>query len=144
MDGVATPVTLSFNGEGFSTRARLNTTFKVDRTFTMQLQGFFRGGQKTDTSKQDPMYALNFGASKTIWDGNGTFSFNIQDIFNSRNRTFYTFGEGFERKSYMQWMPRQFSLSFTYRFRQGDRVDQPRNKKDINSNAGGEDEMPPM
>lgn len=144
VDGVATPVTLSFNGEGFSTRARLNTTFKVDRTFTMQLQGFFRGGQKTDTSKQDPMYALNFGASKTIWDGNGTFSFNIQDIFNTRNRTFYTFGEGFERKSYMQWMPRQFSLSFTYRFRQGDRVDQPRNKKDINSNAGGEDEMPPM
>ncbi len=30
------------------------------------------------------MYALNFGASKTIWDGNGTVSFNIQDIFNTR------------------------------------------------------------
>lgn len=145
IDGVETPTTMSFNGKGFSQRARLNTTFKIDKTLNVQLQGFYRGGEETDTSKRDAMYALNLGASKTIWDGNGTFSFNIQDIFNTRNRTSYTYGDGFQRESYMQWQPRQFSLSFTYRFREGDRIDQPKRKKDINSNAeAGDDEIPPM
>ncbi|MHA6697975.1 TonB-dependent receptor domain-containing protein [Chryseobacterium sp. A301] len=145
IDGVETPTSMSFNGKGFSQRARLNTTFKIDKTLNVQLQGFYRGGEETDTSKRDAMYALNLGASKTIWNGNGTFSFNIQDIFNTRNRTNFTYGDGFQRESYMQWQPRQFSLSFTYRFREGDRVDQPKRKKDINSNAeAGEDEMPPM
>ncbi len=145
VDGVETPVTMSFDGKGFSQRARLNTTFKIDPTFNVQLQGFYRGGEETATSKRDDMYALNLGASKTIWDGNGTIGFNIQDIFNTRSRSNITFGEGFERKSYMQWQPRQFSLSFTYRFKEGDRVDQPRRKRDINSNAeGGDEEMPPM
>lgn len=145
IDGVETATSMSFNGKGFSQRARLNTTFKIDKTLNVQLQGFYRGGEETDTSKRDAMYALNLGASKTIWNGNGTFSFNIQDIFNTRNRTNFTYGDGFQRESYMQWQPRQFSLSFTYRFREGDRVDQPKRKKDINSNAeAGEDEMPPM
>lgn len=145
VDGTPQERTLSFNGDGFSTRARLNTTFRIDKTFNIQLQGFYRGGQETDTSKSDAMYALNLGASKTIWDGNGTFSFNIQDIFNTRSRTNYTFGDGFERKSYMQWNPRQFNLTFTYRFKQGDEVNNQRRKKDINSNAvGDQEEMPPM
>ena len=29
----------------------------------------------------------------------------------------------------MQWQPRQFSLSLTYRFKQGEKVDQPKRKK---------------
>lgn len=145
VNGVATPASVSFDGTGFSTRTRLTTTFRIDRTFNVQFQGHYRGGQETASSKSDPMYFLNMGASKTIWNGNGTFSFNIQDIFNTRARSFYTFGDGFERKSYMQWAPRQFSLSFTYRFKEGDQVTQPRRKKDINSNAeGGDDDMPPM
>lgn len=145
VNGVQTPASVSFEGNGFSTRTRLTTTFRIDRTFNVQLQGFYRGGQETANSKSDPMYALNLGASKTIWNGNGTVNFNIQDIFNTRARSYYTFGEGFERKSFMQWAPRQFSISLTYRFKEGDQVTQPRRKKDINSNAnGGDDEMPPM
>lgn len=44
----------------------------------------------------------------------------------------------------MQWQPRQFALSFTYRFKQGEKVEQPKKKKDINSNDQGGDDMPPM
>lgn len=145
VDGVPTPMTISFDGKGFSQRLRLNTTFKIDPTFNVQLQGFYRGGQETANSKSDAMYSLNLGASKTIWNGNGTIGFNIQDILDSRSRTSYTYGDGFERKSYMQWQPRQFSVSFTYRFREGDRIEQRRQKRDINANdRGGDEEMPPM
>ena len=91
------------------------------------------------------MYAINFGASKTIWKGDGTLAFNIQDIFNTRAREFTFTGAEYTQYSYNQFSPRQFSLSLTYRFKQGDKVDQPKRKKDINSNSqGGDEQGPPM
>jgi hypothetical protein len=135
---------MSFEGTGFSTRARLTSTFKVDKTFSFQLQGFYRGGQKTNSIDRKDMYALNFGASKTIWDGNGTVSFNIQDIFNTRSMQSTAYGANYVRDSYMQWQPRQFALSLTYRFKQGEKIEQPKRKKDVNSNATGDDQQGPM
>ncbi|MDQ1095732.1 MULTISPECIES: TonB-dependent receptor domain-containing protein [Chryseobacterium] len=135
---------MSFEGSGFSTRARLTSTFKIDKTFNFQLQGFYRGGQKTQSQDRKDMYAINFGASKTVLDGNGTISFNIQDIFNTRAMRSTTYSADFTRDSYMQWQPRQFALSFTYRFKQGEKIDQPKRKKDINSNAAGDDQQAPM
>ncbi|WP_345989458.1 TonB-dependent receptor [Chryseobacterium sp. Chry.R1] len=135
---------MSFDGSGFSTRARLTSTFKVDKTFNFQLQGFYRGAQKTQSQDRKDMYAISLGVSKTIWDGNGTIGFNIQDIFNTRAMRSTTYGTDFTRDSYMQWQPRQFALSLTYRFKQGEKVDQPKKKKDINANAAGDDQQAPM
>ncbi|CAD7816627.1 hypothetical protein CHRY9390_03207 [Chryseobacterium aquaeductus] len=135
---------LSFEGTGFSTRARLTSTFKIDKTFSFQLQGFYRGAQKTENQTRNDMYALNFGASKTIWDGNGTVSFNIQDIFNTRAMRSSTNTADFTRESYMQWQPRQFAVSLTYRFKQGDKIEQPKKKKDVNANDAGDDQQGPM
>ncbi|UKB85579.1 TonB-dependent receptor [Chryseobacterium sp. MEBOG06] len=131
---------MDFTGSGFSTRARLNTTFKLDKTLSVQLQGFYRGAQKSANQNTQDMYALNLGASKTIWKGDGTISFNIQDIFNTRSREVYSFNSDYTRRNYMQWQPRQFSISLTYRFKQGEKIDQPKKKKDINSNAAGDDQ----
>lgn len=135
---------LSYDGSGFATRARLTSTFKIDKTFNFQIQTSYRGGQKTASQNRKDMYSVNLGASKTILKGDGTITFNIQDIFNSRAMRATSYGDGFSRDSYMQWQPRQFALSFTYRFKQGDKVDQPKKKKDINSNDQGGDDMPPM
>ena len=131
---------MSFDGSGFSTRFRLTNSFKVDKTFSMQVQGFYRGGQKTASSESKPMYVLNFGANKTIWKGNGTLAFNIQDILGTRGREMTGFGNNFEKESFMRWNPRSFNVSLTYRFKQGEKVDQPKRKKDINSNSSGDDE----
>ncbi|MBD3906381.1 TonB dependent receptor [Chryseobacterium sp. Ch-15] len=131
---------MSFEGSGFSTRARLTSTVKLDKTFSFQLQGFYRGAQKTKNQDRNDMYALNFGASKTIWKGDGTISFNIQDIFNTRAMRSTTNTDDFSRESYMQWQPRQFAVSLTYRFKQGEKIEQPKRKKDVNSNATGDDQ----
>lgn len=135
---------IDFSGEGFSTRLRLTNTFKIDKTFNMQVQGFYRGAENTANQERKGMYAVNFGASKTILNGDGTITFNIQDIFNTRARTSITFGDGFERESYSQWNPRNFSIGFTYRFKQGEKVDPKKRSKDINSNGDGGDEEGPM
>lgn len=136
--------TMDFTGDGFSTRARLNTTFKLDKTLSVQLQGFYRGAQKSANQDTQDMYALNLGASKTIWKGDGTISFNIQDIFNTRNREVLSFNSDYTRRNYMQWQPRQFSIALTYRFKQGEKIEQPKKKKDINANESGDDQQGPM
>ena len=132
---------LDFNGKGFSYRSRITSTVKFDKTLNVQFQGFFRGAQKTSSQNRKGMYGLNIGASKTIWDGNGTISFNIQDIFNSRSMRSKNYGENYIRESYMQRQPRQFAISFTYRFKQGEKIEQPKRKKDINANEAGDDEQ---
>ena len=146
LDVLGNPITATanFSGNGISTKSRLTSTFKIDKTLNLQLQGFYRGGTKTDYQVRKDMYAINFGASKTIWKGNGTLAFNIQDIFNTRAMQATTYTANSVRDSYMQWQPRQFTLSLTYRFKQGEKVDQPKRKKDINSNASGDDQQVPM
>jgi iron complex outermembrane receptor protein len=134
-----------FSGDGFSTRFRLTNTFKPTKTTSFQIQGFYRGAENTVSTKREAMYAVNLGASQTIWKGNGTISFNIQDIFNTRARENFVTTPSYSQYSYMQWQPRQFSISLSYRFKQGDQVNGPKRKKDINSNATGDDDQgPPM
>lgn len=136
---------LSFEGSGFSTRIRLTNSFKIDKTLNMQLQGFYRGGEKTASSTSKDMYVLNFGANKTIWKNNGTIAFNIQDILGTRGRNTTSLGPGYERDSFMRWSPRTFNISLTYRFKQGEKIDAPKKKKDINANSqGADDQGPPM
>lgn len=145
LDGNNATRTQRYDGSGFSTRARLNATFKVDKTFSFQLQGFYRGPQNTASQDRKAMYALNLGASKTIWKGDGTISFNMQDIFNTRSMRSTNYLATGIRESYMQWQPRQFSISLTYRFKQGEKIEQPKKKKDINANdTGGDEQGGPM
>lgn len=135
----------SFEGDGFSTRLRLTSTFKPDKNTSMQVQGFYRGAEKTVSSERDPMYAINFGASRTIWKGDGTLAFNVQDIFNTRRMKRTAITNTYTQYSEMQWQPRQFNISLTYRFRQGDKIEQPKKKRDTNTrNTGSEDEQMPL
>ncbi len=133
-----------FSGDGFSSRFRLTNTFKPTKTTSFQIQGFYRGAQNTVSTQRKAMYAVNLGASQTIWKGNGTISFNIQDIFNTRSRESLVTTPSYSQYNYMQWQPRQFSVSLTYRFKQGEKVEQPKRKKDINNNASGDDDQVPM
>lgn len=142
-NGVATTGSRDFSGSGFSSMARLTASVRVDRTFSLQFQGFYRGGQKTVSSDRGAMYALNFGLSKTVLEGNGTLAFNIQDIFNTRAMKARAFSNDLDTYSYMQWQPRQFNLTFTYRFKQGAKVELPKKRQEGTRSDDGQD-MPPM
>jgi outer membrane receptor protein involved in Fe transport len=136
---------IDYSGDGFSSRVRLTNTFRPDKNTSFQIQSFFRGGQKTASNEQKAMYAVSLGANRTIWKGNGTLSFNVQDIFNTRARETAFTTETYTNSSYMQMMPRTFTVSLSYRFKQGEKVESQKRKKDINNNDnGGDDQMPPM
>lgn len=135
---------IDYSGDGFSSRIRLTNTFRPDKNTSFQIQSFYRGGQKTASNEQKAMYAISLGANRTIWKGNGTISFNIQDIFNTRARETEFTTDTYTNSSYMQMMPRTFTISLSYRFKQGEKVDSQKRKKDINNNDQGGDDMPPM
>lgn len=129
----------SFDGKGFSARGRLTNTFSIDKTFNIQIQGMFRGGEKTETNNRRGDYSLNFGATKTIWKGNGTIAFNIQDIFNTRAMRNHRYLGNVERYSYMQFQPRTFVLSLSYRFKQGDKIEQKKPRKTERAFSGDDE-----
>ena len=136
---------ISYAGNGMSTRLRMSNTFKIDKTFSVQLQGNFRGAQVEGANHQKAMYFANLGATKTIWKGDGTIGLNVQDLFNTRARQVSVVTDDYTTDRYMRWQPRTLSLSLTYRFKQGEKVEAPKRKKDFNSNdSGGDDQVPPM
>lgn len=130
-----------FSGDGFSYRLRLNNTFKIDKTFSIQIQSQYRAGEKTAMFNRKANYGIDLGASKTIWNGNGTISLNVRDVFNTRRMRGYFDSPLYTRESEMQWQPRQVGLSFTYKFKQGEKVEVKKKQKDINNNYQGDDEM---
>ena len=141
INGNPTTGTMDFTGDGFSARARLSSTIKFDKTFSFQMQGHYRGGQKTANQDRKDSYSLNLGLSKTIWNGNGTISANLQDAFNTSGMRTYSYNDDYSRFSEMRWRPRTFTISLTYRFKQGEKVEVKKPKKDINNNYEGGDEQ---
>jgi len=95
----------------------------------------YRGPSENSQSKRDGMFMTNLAFSKDILKGNGTISFNIDDLFNSRKRTSETFTDTFYQISEFQWRERQFRLSFAYRFKQKKKRERQRN-----SDNGGDEE----
>lgn len=132
---------MDFSGDGFSYRLRWNNTFRPTKNLNIQIQSFYRAGEKTAMNNRKAMYGIDLGATQTIWKGNGTIAFNVRDIFNTRRMRNESNTAQFTRSMEMQWQPRQFSVSLTYRFKQGERVDVKKKGKDINNNYSGEDEM---
>lgn len=125
--------------EGNSSMARLTAAIRLDKTLNVQLQGHFRGGQKTYTTQSKDSYSLNFGISKSLWNNAGNIAFNVQDIFNTRKMRAYTDTDSFTRYNEMQMMPRQFTLSLSYRF--GDRTDRNNKPKTPRRDQQGDDDM---
>lgn len=119
----------TITNEGSSAMARLTTAFRLDRTLNLQLQGHFRGGQKSYNTERKDAYSLNIGLSKNIWNNTGTISFSAQDVFNSRKMKSYTDSDTFTRYSENQMQPRQFVLSFSYRFKSGNTKDDKSSQK---------------
>ncbi|MDR1876268.1 MAG: outer membrane beta-barrel family protein, partial [Flavobacteriaceae bacterium] len=135
--GLPVEKTEDLDRSGFAWRARLNTSVRLPDLFNIQLQGDYMAPREVGQNNMKEMYGLNLGISRDVLKGQGTILFNIQDIFNSRMRKSETFGEDFYRYSEMQWRPRQFTLSFTYRFSKdvkNDRKNRQRNERGNNNN----------
>ncbi|MXV38648.1 TonB-dependent receptor [Flavobacteriaceae bacterium Ap0902] len=114
----ATGVNYDLTGDGFSWFGRLSNNITLPAQINLQLNGFYFAGQDNAQSEREPVWAMDVALTKDILNGDGTLSFNVRDMFNTRKREMHSFGSNYDSYMEMQWRPRTFTLNFTYRINQ--------------------------
>ncbi|MCK5638240.1 MAG: TonB-dependent receptor [Flavobacteriaceae bacterium] len=109
---------IDYGSKNISWFARFSSKIVLPANIDWQTTMMYRGPSENSQSKRDGVFMTNMAFSKDIFKGNGTISFNVDDLFNTRKRTMETFTDTFHQTSEFQWRERQFRLSFAYRFKQ--------------------------
>lgn len=109
---------------------RVVSKFKVSNWFDFQLTAHVMGPHKEPLGMREGNWWLDVAVSKEILNGNGTITFNVRDLFNSRSHGGESWGDGFWQYSTSTWNRRSFSLNFNYRI----------NQQNIKRNRPGGDE----
>ncbi|MDB5091352.1 MAG: TonB-dependent receptor plug [Mucilaginibacter sp.] len=91
--------------------------FRLSKTWSAELDGFFPGKQAFAQSTGGSVYNVSAGVQKSILQGLGTISLNANDIFNTLvNHNQTTDINRVSAFSTMETDTRRVGLSFTYRF----------------------------
>ena len=131
-------VTQKFNNNATSWFSRLTSKITLPSKIDWQTNLMYMGGQTNAQGKVLGNFSANLAFSKDVYKDKGTFSLNVNDVFNGRKRIMETYLPGvLNSRAEMQWRVRQVTLSFTYRFNKSknEREKQP---KKMNEGGGGE------
>ena len=113
---------------------RAVSKFKVSNRFDFQLTAHVMGPHKEPLGMHKGNWWMDLAVSKEILHGNGTITFNVRDLFNSRSWGGESWGDGFWQYSTSTWNRRSFSLNFNYR------INQQNMKRNRPDGEGGGDE----
>ena len=113
---------------------RAVSKFKVSNWFDLQLTAHIMGPHKEPLGMRKGNWWMDLAVSKEILHGNGTVTFNVRDLFNSRSWGGESWGDGFWQYNTSTWNRRSFSLNFNYR------INQQNMKRNRPDGEGGGDE----
>lgn len=108
----------NFDVDAFNWNTRFSVKYALDKLTDFQLTGMYRAPNNSAQGKVKSMTSINLAASRDILKKNGTITFSVQDILNTRRWRSITETENFYSESDFQWRPRQFQLTLSYRFNQ--------------------------
>lgn len=120
----------------YTANFRLNNKFKVGKV-NVQVSGFYRAPEKTTQGNRKSMYGVDLGSNMDILKGNGTLTFFVKDLFNSRKYRGTTFSDNFIEEKEFQGRSRQAGISFSYRINQN--KSKSRSDRDSDGDMGGGD-----
>ncbi|MDB5248062.1 MAG: TonB-dependent receptor [Segetibacter sp.] len=112
----------SYKATTYSWFARQTSRFMFPKNFDVQLRGNYEARQKTAQGTRKALYYLDLSTSKDVFHGNGTLTFNVLDVFNSRRNRYITQGPNFFTEGFTQMRRRQINLTLNYRIRQSKQV----------------------
>ena len=108
---------------------RMNNSFTVTKKLSLQAFGFYRGKNRTIQFNAEPMYFVNVGARYNFAEGNGTISFNYNDIFNTMKFSF-TADQPYEQEGGFNWESNNVYVGLSYRFGSGKNRAKQRKRRD--------------
>jgi len=112
INGVAYPT------ESWMLFGRMVSKFKVSNWFDLQLTAHVMGPHKEVLGTEKGNWWIDLAVSKDVLQGNGTITFNVRDLFNSRSWGGESWGDNFWQYHTSTWNRRSFSLNFNYRINQ--------------------------
>ena len=115
---------------------RLNNSFKVSKSLTFQLIGFYRGQNRTIQITARPMYFVNLGARYSFAKGKGTISLNYNDMFNTM-RFGFDGDRPYEQEGGFNWESNNLYAGMSYRFGSGKNKAKQRKRRDNNTKESG-------
>ena len=121
--GVVNNVMLSTDVTSFM--FNFNQQFKFAKTWGAEVSGFYQSRQlTTSVFVIDPIYVINFGASKQILKNKGTIRLSVIDPFQLQKVDVHIDHGNIDMTVLNTWDNRRVGLTFTYRFNKGQAVQQ--------------------
>lgn len=116
--------------------AKLNSTMTLPKSWVVQISAQYNPERQTIQGYSTQMYWADIAIKKDILNKKGSLSLRFSDVFNTRQRTTYTFTENYKQYSTRQRTSQVLVLSFNYRFGVMDRELMKRQKKGQQENSG--------
>ncbi len=116
IDGLSENANL--NRDDYSWRSRMTSKMTLWKKIDTQLRFSYRAPIESVQGKRLALYNLDFGLSLDVLKNKGTLTLSARDVFNTRKRRGFTYGENFETYGEFQWRSRQINLNFNYRINQ--------------------------
>ena len=137
----------TINGKEYPTESwmlfgRAVSKFKIKNWFDFQLTAHVMGPHKEPLGMRKGNWWVDLAVSKEVFHGNGTITFNVRDLFNSRSWGGESWGDGFWQYNTSTWNRRSFSINFNYRINQQNmKRNRPGGGEEGGGDEGGEEQQ---
>ncbi|MDV6169903.1 outer membrane beta-barrel family protein [Flavobacterium sp. DG1-102-2] len=115
--------------------ARLNSNFKVNNRFSLNLFGFYRGAVNGVQNDSRDMYKIDSGARYTLLDNKMTLSVRFSDMFKTMRYGFDS-RNPFPQEGEFRWESRTVYVGINYMFGGGKNRAMQRKQRDDNTKQG--------
>lgn len=115
---------------------RMFNNFSLSKTVSFTAFGFYRGKNRSLQFDRKPMYFVNLGARVGFAQGKGTFSFNVNDVFDTMEFAFNG-KKPFVQNGAFNWESNTWNVGLSYRFGGGKYRAKARKSRDNNEESGG-------
>ncbi|MDY0779752.1 TonB-dependent receptor domain-containing protein [Tenacibaculum sp. IB213877] len=116
--------------------ARISNNFTATKDLRFQVFAMYRGSQDGIQFNRKNMWMVNTGATYNVFDGKGTLSFRVNDIFKGMKFAFDSTNP-YVQNGQFNWESQTAYLGFNYRFGSGKNKAKSRKRRDRNENQGG-------
>lgn len=106
----------NFFNSNFTWTVTLLSNWLIPDLFNLQLMADYRGPIVLPQGEIDPIYGINLGVRRDVFNKRATVSLNFSDIFNTRVFRIQTDDVEFSQMRFFNRETRIGTLSFTYRF----------------------------
>ncbi len=113
---------------------RLSAKFSIKKWFDFQITGHYHAPHVEPLGRRDGQWWIDLALSRDFFNGNGTLTFNVRDVFGSRAHGGNSWGEHFVQYSTSTWNKTSLSLEFSYR------INQQQGKRDRRQMGGDDDD----